>query len=79
MTVSAERAISELEKLWKAVFGGPPAVKSEPHTLAHFLVDHLPPAPAYRLGLEPPEPVADGEETPDRPAPSSDQSARDAA
>ncbi len=77
--MSTERATSELEKLWKAVFGGPPAVKSEPRTLAQFLVDHLPPAPAYLLGMDPPEPVADGEETPDHPATSSDQAERDAA
>ncbi len=79
MTVSTEQATSELEKLWKAVFGGPPAVKSEPRTLAQFLVDHLPPAPAYRLGLDPPEPVADGVETQDRPAESSGHAERDAA
>ncbi len=51
MSESRAQAISELEKLWKAVFGGPPAVKSEAGTLAQFLVDHLPPAPAYRPGL----------------------------
>lgn len=51
MSESKTQAISELEKLWKAVFGGPPSVKSEARTLAQFLVDHLPAAPAYRPGL----------------------------
>ncbi len=61
--MSDDQAVRELENLWKAVFGGPPAVRSEAETLAQFLVNHLPPAPAYRPGLTPPDspdPVDDG-------------------
>ena len=61
--MSDDQAVRELENLWKAVFGGPPAVRSEAETLAQFLVDHCPPAPAYQLGLTPiasPDPDEDG-------------------
>jgi hypothetical protein len=51
VTANRQQAISELEKLWSAIFGGPPAVRCEAETLAQFIVDHLPSAPAYRPGL----------------------------
>lgn len=41
----------ELNQLWCAVFGQPPAIKAGPEVLADVLVKCLPPAPAYRPGL----------------------------
>lgn len=41
----------ELNQLWRAVFGQPPAIRARPDVLADVLIKCLPPAPAYRPGL----------------------------
>ena len=72
--MSKDRATYELECLWKAVFGGPPSIKSQPEVLADYLVRCLPPAPAYRPCVAPiAQPFAAAENSQaDRPASAGD-------
>jgi hypothetical protein len=40
-------ARANILSLWRAVFGGPPAIDADPRLLADLLVRHLPAAPPY--------------------------------
>jgi hypothetical protein len=46
-------AKTELESLWTALFGGPPAINAEPEMLATILVAHAPPPPPYQYNEVP--------------------------
>jgi hypothetical protein len=48
---------AEVEALWSLVFGGPPSVHATLELLIGVLVDSLPLAPPYGVGLQPPEPA----------------------